>query len=140
MNPTCRPARGRPGTTLIEVVLGLVVLSTLLVSVAIARGRFARQWADAERRLRLVRVADDLIAQWLATAPRPVPIGQGTLGPDTGATWRTRILPDRGAVSLNAVVVRLDLFDARDGSAPAVSIDFLERDPSLATTQPAGPS
>src|ERR1700712_4185437 len=123
MKPICRPRRARRGTTLIEVVLGLVVLSTLLVSVAIARGRFARQWADADRRLRLVRAADELIATWLAPSPQPVPIGRGTLVSEKDATWRTRILPDRGAASLNAVVVRLDLYDERGGDTPAVSID-----------------
>ena len=138
MKPTCRLRRDRAGTTLIEVLLGLVVLSTLLVSVAVARGRFVRQWADADRRLRLIRAADELIATWLAAAPRPVPIGRGTIEAEPAATWRTRILPDRGAASLNAVVVRLDLYDARGGETPAVSIDFLERDPATAAPQPVG--
>ena len=55
----------------------------------------------------------------------------GTLGK---AAWRTQTVPDRGAASVGAVVVRLTL---SEGSGPGVSLYFLLRDPRSSTTRPA---
>ena len=59
------------GTTLLEVLLGLAILATLLTSVVIARGRFMRQWADADRRSRLLAAADHLMEELSKKPTRP---------------------------------------------------------------------
>ncbi len=130
--PLRSPPRRR-GTTLIEVLLGLVILSTLLVSVAMARGRFMRQWADADRRIAQTKAVDDLVSHWLAGPPESVPLaGQGVVD---GNTWRTRLVRSQPAATLGAVVVRLELFDR--SNAPAVTLDFLLHDARRPATQPA---
>ena len=131
MRPPCRSRRR--GTTLIEVLLGLVVLSTLLVSVAMARGRFLRQWADADHKLAQCRAADALLARWLAGPPAAVPLaGRGTTD---GTAWQTRVVPSPAAATVQAVVVRLDVFAA--DHSPPVSVDFLVHDVrTTSTTRP----
>ncbi len=130
------PTTRRRGTTLIEALLGLVVVSTLLVTVALARGRFLRQWADADRRLADCRAADALIAGWVAGPPSAIPLdGRGSLAPPATATWRTHVVRSPAAATLAAVVVRLDLFD-RPAAAPTVSVDFLVHDRRAAATGP----
>src|SRR5688500_4635616 len=92
--------RRRPaGMTLVEVMAGLVVLGTLLAAVTVARGRFLRQWAEADRRMQATRAVDALLSEWLSGSPEAVPIhSQGPLV--SGAAnhvWRTRRVPDPAA-------------------------------------------
>jgi hypothetical protein len=113
--------------TLIEIVAGLVILGTILASLAIARGRFARQWADAERKLSATRALDALIATWMQE-PR-VPVNrQGPLPQAPNLTWRTRAIRDRDAATLSAGILRVEVLDHRlpDSEAhPVVSVDLL---------------
>src|SRR4051812_22492085 len=95
--PTSRGTAAR-GTTLIEVLAGLVVLGTLLAAVAIARGRFLRQWADADRRIVVTQAADRLLAQWFSGPAPSVPVhGDGSLEALPGCEWRTSVLQDAGS-------------------------------------------
>jgi prepilin-type N-terminal cleavage/methylation domain-containing protein len=129
----------RPGVTLIEVLAGLVILGTLLVSIAAARGRFARQWIEADRRLAAVRSADALLGQWMAGPPQNIPLrGQGELPGVPKFDWRTRTIPSRDADDLRAIVVRLEVFDrsSRQAREPLFHVDFLVHD----FRQPVAPS
>lgn len=131
MNSRLTPSspRSRRGTTLIEVLAGLLVLGTLLVSVTVARARFIRQAADAERRLRATRAADALLNNWF-TGPAPsVPASASGPLPDApGCSWRTRSLRDPAAAQVDAVVVRLEIFDRAiaASAAPVLTIDLLQ--------------
>src|SRR3954464_10234738 len=81
----------RAGVTLVEVLAGLVLLGTVLASVTIARGRFMRQWAQAEQRLTAVHAADALMARWMSGGPQAVPVpAQGQVDDLPGYVWRTR--------------------------------------------------
>src|SRR5688500_6139833 len=87
--PSPRPTRRR-GMTLVEVVGGLALLGTLLVAVLLARGRYIRQAAIADRRLQAVAAADALLAQWHQD-PRSLPrAASGDVPGDGQFTWRTR--------------------------------------------------
>src|SRR5438876_3770040 len=87
--------RARRGTTLIEVLAGLVVLGTLLVSVAVARARFVHQLADAERRLRATRAVDTMLGTWFAGPTPAVPTAaEGSLDGAADFAWRTRLVPN----------------------------------------------
>jgi hypothetical protein len=120
--------------TLIEILAGLVILGTLLVSVAIARGRFLRQIAEADRRLVAVRAADALLATWMSGPPQNVPVGkQGILDPVLSLTWRTRAIRDPDASRLGAIIVRMEVFDAsssalKNAGAPVFTVEFLLHD------------
>src|SRR3954454_16567129 len=104
-----RRGADRRGVTLIEVLAGLVLLGTVLASVMIARGRFVRQWAQAEQRLAAVHAADAMLAQWLSAGSQAVPVpAQGRLDDQPGYVWRTRRVPSPQADELSAGVVRLE--------------------------------
>lgn len=114
--------------TLTEIIAGLVVLAVLVSSVTIARGRFARQWADAQRDLAATRAVDRMLSAWLPGGIEgdaiPVPAG-GMLEGEEGCEWRTSWVGiDDGQVrSLGAGIVRLEVF--RAGRA-LLSVDLLK--------------
>jgi type II secretory pathway pseudopilin PulG len=120
--------------TLIEILAGVVILGTLLVSVAIARGRFLRQTAEADRRLAAIREADALLATWMSGPPQNVPVGKdGVLDPAHNLTFRTRAIGDPDAARLGAIVVRLEVLDqsisaSNRASAPVFTVEFLLHD------------
>jgi hypothetical protein len=120
--------RSRRGTTLIEVLAGLLVLGTLLVSVAMARARFMRQAADAERSIRATRAADALLATWLTGSTPSVPApAEGPLQDTPDFVWRTRVIRDPAAARLDAVIVRFEVFNRLSESAsPVLAIDLLQ--------------
>jgi len=125
-----RSTTHRPGATLIEVLAGLVILGTLLVSIAAARGRFARQWVEADRRLTAVRATDKMLAEWMAGAEQTIPIqAQGELAGAPKCWWRTREIASRGADELRSRVIRLEVFDRTNRSrGPVFYVEFLVHD------------
>src|SRR5258708_6113679 len=132
LTPHCRR-----GTTLIEVLAGLVILGTLLVSVSVARGRFLRQWAAAHHPLSAVRATDVMLARWLAGPPQNVPLhGQGTLDGAPNCVWATRVVTDSASARLGALVVRVEVFDRSAGVArePLFQVEFLLHDYRRAKT------
>jgi type II secretory pathway pseudopilin PulG len=129
----------RRGATLIEVLAGLVILGTLLVSVTMARGRFLRQWAEADRRIVAARETDQLIEAWLSESSRDVPISsQGATDDSDHHPWRTRVIPSPAAASVGAIVVRLQVFERSEDETPLSSVDFLLQDPRVSSHPAAG--
>ena len=127
--------------TLVEVLAGLVVLATLLTAVTIARGRFVRQYAEADRRLQATRAVDALLSEWMSSAPESVPLNAN--GPLVGGAakqvWRTQTVRQPAATQLGAITVRLEVFDASAPAArkPILALEFLLPSPRPpATTRP----
>jgi len=135
--------RARGGLTLTEVVAGLVLLTTVLASVFVARGRFLQQWADADRKLQALRAADELLARWLSGPRDQVPLNTGgTLEGVDGCRWTTRELKDPDAERLESNVVRLEVTHASgkgiDRTAQfVVAIEFLLPAEQAAVSQEA---
>jgi type II secretory pathway pseudopilin PulG len=125
----------RRGTTLIEVLAGLVILSTLLVSLAMARGRFLRQWAQADQRIAASREIDQLMEQWLTASPPAVPIdSNGITDGVQHHPWQTVVIPSPQASAVGAIVVRLQVFQNNEKQSPLASVDVLLRDPALSAS------
>jgi type II secretory pathway pseudopilin PulG len=100
--------------TLIEVIAGLVVLAVLVCAVALARGRFMRQWEGAQRRTQAAEAVDRMLASWMGgdgDDSIPVP-ARGSLAGVEGCAWRTEWVPESGAARLGAGVVRLEVVEA----------------------------
>lgn len=127
------------------MLAGLVVLGTLLASAAIARGRFMRQWADADRKLRVTQAADAMMGRWMADPVARVPLhAAGTLPGAAECDWRTQVVADPAIAALGVYKVRLDVFDRRPESGggrrdgPALEIEFLvHRAPPATAPAPA---
>jgi hypothetical protein len=111
--------------TLIEVVAGLVVLSVLVSSVTLARGRFMRQWGDAKRKAAVTEAVDRMIASWLGGEGAdniPVP-ARGVLDGVEGATWRTDWIANPATHRLGAGVVRVEVFA---GGTRVTSVELMK--------------
>ena len=126
----------RKAVTLIEVLCGLVILGTVLASLSIARGRFLRQWGDAERKLQATRALDQQIDTWLSATPTTVPFaGRGSLNGVNGGWWQTRRLNNPGTGMLGASVVRVEAFSPGVSNVPVATVDLLVHNPPP-TTRP----
>ena len=120
----------RPAMTLVEVVAALVILGTILAALAVARGRFTRHWAEADRKLNVAKALDALILEWTDGPFATVPVNrQGRLPNTRTCIWRTRALRTADAAKLNAIIVRVEVFDRGDeeksNGVPVVSLDLL---------------
>ena len=116
----------RRATTLVEVIAALVILGTILSSLMLAGGRFARQEAQAQSQLRAIRALDELVSSWMNGPVSAIPLaGRGML-PDTPHTWRTHVVPDASARALGAEVLRVEVF-GKSRSEAIVTIDLLVR-------------
>src|SRR4051812_18319241 len=110
--PPRRPRRSwRAGLTLVEVVAGLALLSTLLVAVLSTKARVTRQWAHAQRKLEATAAADKLLAAWWATPAAFPRRSAGTVPGDGGLAWRTAPVANEVVRPLGASVVRLEIID-----------------------------
>ncbi|MDB5357387.1 MAG: hypothetical protein JWN24_3840 [Phycisphaerales bacterium] len=103
--------------TLVEVLAALVLLGTILTSLTIARGRFLRQWAVADRRLRAIKAVDAMLSQWIAGSPDTIPApGRGLLEDVPNTMWRTRRIQSAAARGLGAVIIRLEVWETVAGT------------------------
>ena len=119
--------------TLLEVVAGLALLASLLAALVVAKARYARQAAAADRRLDAVAGADALLAVWHQD-PRSLPReGSGAVPGDARLSWRTRPVANGDVEDLGGRVVRLEIFDERAGGRPVlVGVEFVAGDPATA--------
>ena len=113
--------------SLIEVLAGLAIAGTLLVSILTAKRGYVRQWNEAHRRQDVVRALDAQLISWW-TSPKGVPRnGSGPLLP--GATWRVREVQSETAEQLDAQIVRVEVLDRGRGSdqwdEPLLYVDLL---------------
>ena len=141
-NAEVRRTPMRRGMTLTEVIAGLVLLTTVLAAVFIARGRFLAQWADADRKLAASRAVDSLIGQWLAAPPDRVPVNNdGVLGGVEGCRWSTRRVLQPAATRLGAKVIRLEVTRNPEPGMPrsdrlVLAVEFLlPEDPKSTTSR-----
>jgi len=117
--------RFRSGVTLIEIVVGLVVLAVLVSSITVARGRFMRQWSEAERGVQAAKAVDRMLAGWIGNADAdsiPVP-SAGNLDGVEGCVWRTNWVSDPSATRIGAGVVRVEVLQ---GGKRVLAVDVLK--------------
>jgi prepilin-type N-terminal cleavage/methylation domain-containing protein len=134
----------RDGLTLIEVVVGLLLLSTLLAGLLLSHGRHARQVQLAQRKLAAIESADQLLADWFA-APDGIPVpatGKATgraPGP-TSLWWETFVADTRHLETLGALTVRVLIREGEpgdDAAQPLVDLSLLTQ-PPRAEGSPSG--
>ncbi len=112
---TLSVARRRRAMTLVEVVLGLVLLATLLVAVLLTRARLVRQTVAAQRRAAAVAAADELLSRWWGDKKNFPVDGEGAVQDRPELAWRTRVAADETARSLGGRVVALEISDRGGG-------------------------
>jgi hypothetical protein len=130
--------------TLLEVVAGLALLASLLGALVMAKARYARQAAAADRRVEAVAAADELLAAWHQN-PRALPLefsGSGAVPGERRLAWRLRPVVNAGVEELGGRVVRLEVLDERLAPPPVlVTLETVVAEPPrTATTAPAKPA
>lgn len=121
----------RKAFTLVEVVVGCVLLATLLVSTLLATSRYRSQIARAQRRQQAVYLADTLLASWW-DSQKGIPLAEsGTvadpLKPNSASlSWQTSVVSSRNVLGVVHPVVRLQVFD-RLGRSELVAVEVLGR-------------
>ena len=101
--------------TLVEVVASLALLASLLVGLLLAKARYTRQSALADRRLEAVRAADRLLSEWWADPARFPRRGAGRVDVVSNLAWQTSLVANPTLGELGAQVVRLQIIDDRPG-------------------------
>jgi prepilin-type N-terminal cleavage/methylation domain-containing protein len=112
-------AMARRGMTLVEVVASLALLASLLVGLLLAKARFTRQSALADRRIEAVRAADRLLTEWWADPARLPRHGAGRIDGPADLSWQTSLVANPALGELGAQVVRLEIIDDRTGATAA---------------------
>jgi type II secretory pathway pseudopilin PulG len=131
MNATWKRFGGcnRNGLTLIEVIAGLMLMSTLLVGILTAGSRHMRQLRQAKQRLAAAAVADQLLTAW-AQSGQNLAVRECAAPDAAGLTWRVRpVSRPSSPESLGVEIVRLEVFDAKSDPTkpPLISVDVLNQ-------------
>ena len=132
--PCSRPFETQPnrGITLIEVVVGLVLLSTLLTVILISTGKLHRQQKAAIQKLEAVHLLDELTAEFFRKGfPNLDSVGPIESQPDR--YWQVTgqpspIAPDR------LISVRLSILDSSPVQPQATNL-LSPPDPATATNR-----
>ncbi|MEM8733616.1 MAG: hypothetical protein AAGG44_05325 [Planctomycetota bacterium] len=99
----------RGGFTMVELVVGLVLLATLLVSMLMVLSRQRRANQIASARQQAVQAADQLLAGWFNSQAGMPLAGQGQiLG--TQMVWRTQVARNVLVFEQPVPVVRMSIF------------------------------
>ncbi len=114
------------GLTLIEVLAGIVLISTLLVTVLVTSGKHTRRIAEAQRQLQAAGALDRLMAQWHASN---LPYPGATTGhlPDYPEWfWKSswRVLPTDNP-QWPVQVLRVEVFSP-DEDLPLAQVELLD--------------
>ena len=116
----------RRGLTLIEVVAGIALLSTLLVAILMSYQAHAGQVRSAKRRLAAIEFADQQMSAW--TSQRRLPeIGRRGESADGEFLWRVVSGASTEAQRFGLQVVRLEVLETRRDSASKIlaTVEFL---------------
>jgi prepilin-type N-terminal cleavage/methylation domain-containing protein len=120
--PSSRKPPARKGLTLIEVIAGLALMATLLVTMLLLKARFTHQLSDSDRKLRAVAAADALLEQWWAN-PEKFPINRaGSVTDSPGLNWQTHLVANDVVSKLDCRVVRLDILS---GDSVVTSVELM---------------
>ena len=113
------------GVTLIETLVGALLLGTLLVSILLARGRMDIQARRAEDRLQAVSILEAVVEAWWSAREFP-PDGAGPILAAPGWHWRKTTIHSAEAEGLHAELVAVEvLANAAPDAPPAARLELL---------------
>ncbi|MDZ4853062.1 MAG: prepilin-type N-terminal cleavage/methylation domain-containing protein [Pirellulaceae bacterium] len=125
--------RSRRAFTLIEVLLGAVLLSTLVVSSMLGFRIHQSKIRLSAHRVEAVAIADKLMSNWFHQ-PMGVPVGAtGVIDPQRLWRWRTEPVGMSTVFGQPTLIVRLELYE--DFPTPnqlLISIEFVNPVPPVA--------
>lgn len=105
----CSDSDRRRALTLVEVVVGLVLMATVLASSLLAFGAHQRQRRTANQKLVAVGIAEDLLNQLIDTREGIPPTAQGAIPGRPNWYWRTRVVGSTAPAGVPMQVIRLEV-------------------------------
>lgn len=112
------PLRRANGFTLLEVVVGLVLMASVLVSSMLAFTAHQRQLRYAEAKLEAVLVADALLESFTSSRDGIPPAASGPVNGRAGWYWRTQVVGVTAPADISLQVIRLQVLGpVREGSS-----------------------
>lgn len=111
----------RRGLTLVEVVAGIALLSTLLVLTLASFRAHTAQVRGTKARMAAIRAADELLSEWFSGAGVP-PAGQGgEVTGHPGWTWRTvPVASTKNPQLSGTLIVKLEILGDRNTPGDSV--------------------
>lgn len=97
------------GFTLIEVVVGLVIMASVLVTSLMAHRSHQRQLAGAKAKLTAVVLADDLLQQWSVVRSGIPLAGSGPILGKPNWFWQTQLVGIAAPAGAEVKVIRLEI-------------------------------
>ena len=122
----------RRAFTLIEVLLGVVLLSTLMVSGLLGFRVHQKQLQFNQHRIEATAAAERLLAAW-SIQPTGVPMGAtGVMDVQRQWWWQTRLIGTREIFGLPILIVRLEVLEnLPTPGVVLVSVDFVKPAPNI---------
>ncbi|TWU58092.1 prepilin-type N-terminal cleavage/methylation domain-containing protein [Rubripirellula reticaptiva] len=123
-----RVGRSSTGFTLLEVLVGLAIMASVLVSSLLAFAAHQRARRFAEAKLAAVGVADELLFQLSGGRGGIPPAGRGVVPGRSGWWWQTELVGLAAPAGIPMSVVRFRIIEA---TAPGkqqtlVSVDIVK--------------
>ncbi|MEM9587060.1 MAG: type II secretion system protein [Planctomycetota bacterium] len=121
----------RSAFTLIEVVVGLTLMATLLVSSLLAFTAHRRQLAAAMRKQQAIELADDLLSRLESSREGIQPLKSGAVAGHPNWFWQTRLIGVTAPMRFECQVIRFEIIDRtpRGDARVLTSVDLLKRLP-----------
>lgn len=116
----------RQATTLLEVVVGIALLATLLVSILVAYRGHANQIRSAHIRMSAVQLTDELLHQWLHKDAMPAAGSAGVFAENNALRWQLVAVHTPRETKLPVTLLRLDVYDSSLAPAriPLLSVEL----------------
>ncbi|MDG2221812.1 MAG: hypothetical protein P8L85_10540 [Rubripirellula sp.] len=121
----CSHSDRRDGLTLVEVVVGLVLMATVLVSSLLATGAHRRQHHFSNNKLVAVGIADDLLNQFLNSRDGIPPVAQGLIAARPQWSWRTQVVGAAAPAGVPMQVIRLEILG--ELGKPYASVEVVKK-------------
>lgn len=131
--PCCRSNRrtgtAKPAFTLLEVIVGLTLMATVLVSSLLAFSAHQKQRRFADNKIAAVAIADDLL-NWMSGSPEGIPtVGRGLITGRPNWFWRTSVVGGSVPANIPVRVIRFEIMEQPAQRSPLralVTIDLVE--------------
>jgi type II secretion system protein I len=109
-------SRQRGGFTLIEVVVGLTLLATIIVSSLLAFSKHQNQIRLARSKITAVQIADDLLNRMSASRTGIPPAASGPIPEHPTWSWRTSVAAETLRVPIPMQIIKLQIIERENES------------------------
>ncbi len=109
-------SRQRGGFTLVEVVVGLTLLATIIVSSLLAFSKHQNQIRLARSKITAVQIADDLLNRMSASRTGIPPAASGPIPEHPTWSWRTSVTDETLRVPIPMQIIKLQIIERENES------------------------